>query len=145
MNEEKRNKELKERIDEKIKHVEECLERLNSIDIPKFEQYQGDFKIKAVFERYFEMIIEDIISIAFLIIREKRLSTPESEEHAFLILSNQKIISPILAKRLKEAKDMRNRIVHNYITINDLIVYTAVTEELCKDAEEFLECIKKIR
>jgi len=126
------------RINEKIENIEKYLRHLNELNIPEFEDYKNDFKTKAVCERLFEIIIEDIISIAFLIIREKKLTLPENEEHAFTILSNNKILNPELAIRLKQAKDMRNRIVHNYITIDDEIVYNAITEELPKDAEEFL-------
>jgi uncharacterized protein YutE (UPF0331/DUF86 family) len=39
---------------------------------------------------------------------------------------------------------MRNRIVHNYITIDDNIVYHAISEEIIKDSKEFLDKIEKI-
>lgn len=139
MTNEKREKDLKERIDDKIANIENNLELLKTLDIPEFVQYQKDFKIKAVCERLFERIIEDIISITFLIIRERKLKSPENEEHAFIILANNKVINLELANRLKEAKDMRNRIIHNYINIEDSIVYNAIVEELPKDAEEFIK------
>jgi hypothetical protein len=59
-------------------------------------------------KRYFEKIVEGIISLAFLIIRLNQLKSPESEEHAFLILAKNKIISEDFAKRLKDAKQLSN-------------------------------------
>jgi len=140
---EKREKEIQERINDKVINLEDNLEKLTNLEIPEFEIYQKNLEKKLVCERLFEMIIEDIISITFLIIKEMELVSPENEEHAFLILSNSKIINPKLANRLREAKDMRNRIIHNYTTIDDSIVYSAVTEEIVRDAEEFIKEVKK--
>ncbi len=141
----KRAEELMNRIDDQIEELEGYLEEFQNIEVPDIEEYKKNFEIKAVCERYFEKIIEPIIAIAFLIIRMKKFTSPESEEHAFTILSNNKIISEEFAKRLKDAKDMRNRIIHNYITVDDSIVYHAVTEEIIKDAEDFLEAVKKVK
>jgi len=134
---------IKERIDEKIEELEKYLGEFQQIDIPEFEEYQNDFKIKAICERYFEKIIEVIIPISLFLIRLRKFDSPEDEDHIFLILSKNRIISEDLAKRLKDAKDMRNIIVHNYPRVEDIIVYTAVTEEIFKDAQDFLEVIKK--
>lgn len=139
---EKRDLNLKQRINEKIEELDNDLKELESFEIPELDQFKGDIKLKAACERYFEKIVEGIISIAFLMIRLKNLSSPESEEHAFVILAKNNIISEEFAKRLKDAKDMRNRIIHNYITIDDTIVYHAIGEEIIRDATEFLDNIK---
>ena len=69
--------------------------------------------------------------------------SPETEEHAFFILAKNKIISEKLAAKLKDLKDIRNKIIHQYEIIDDAIVYYALTEEIPKDVEEFLNAIKK--
>ncbi len=144
MNEqEKRRLALKERISEKIAELEKYLEEFERFDIPELEQYRQDIQLKAACERYFEKIVETIISLTLLLIRYKNLKRPEDEEHAFFILFKNGIISEGFAERLRDAKDMRNRIVHNYITVDDSIVLHAFSEEIVKDSEEFLECIKK--
>jgi uncharacterized protein YutE (UPF0331/DUF86 family) len=135
-------KELKVRIEEKIVELEKYLEEFNLIEIPEFEEYIKDIKIKAISERYFEKIMEVIINLTLLLIRYKKLKQPEDEDHAFSILSKNKIISEDLSKRLKDAKDMRNIIIHNYLKVEDIIVYQAVTEEIIRDSDEFLEKIK---
>jgi len=139
----KRANELTARIDEKMAELEKYLTEFQNMEIPEIEEYRADFEKKAACERYFEKIVESIIAITFLIIRLKEFNSPESEEHAFSILSKNQIISEEFAKKLKDAKDMRNRIIHNYITIDDSIVYHAIAEEIIKDAENFLEVIKK--
>ena len=134
---------LKDRISEEIENLNGSLEEFSKFKIPNFEEYKKNLMMKAVFERYFEKIIESIISLTFFIIRIKKLNSPESEEHAFSILSKNNIIDENLAKRLKEAKNMRNRIIPNYITIDDSIVYYSVTEEIIRDAEDFIKSINE--
>lgn len=141
---EERDIELRQRIKDKVEELENDLTELESFEVPEIEKFREDKKLKAACERYFEKIVENIISLAFLVIRLKNLSSPESEQHAFLILAKNKIITEEFAKRLKDAKDMRNRIVHNYITIDDNIVYHAISEEIIKDSKEFLDKIEKI-
>ncbi len=142
--EQKRSAEIKERIESKIEELEEYLEEFESFEIPELEQYRNDKKLKAACERYFEKIVEAIISLTLLLIKYKKLKQPEDEEHAFIILSKSGIISEEFAKRLRDAKDMRNRIVHNYVTIDDSVAYHAFSKEIVKDAEEFLGAINKI-
>lgn len=142
MDENPREIDLKNRINDKLSEIEKNLNEFQSMDIPELEEYRKDIKTKAASERYFEKIVEGIISVGLLIIRLKKFSVPESEEHAFIILAKNNIINKDLAERLKDAKDMRNRIVHNYVTVDDSIVYRAISEEITKDAEEFLRDIK---
>jgi len=132
---------IQDRINEKIDEVEKYLEELESITPDDLEDYLSSSMIKAACERYFEKIVEAIVSISFLFIREKELKSPESEEHAFLILSNNEIITDDLSAKLRKAKDMRNRIIHNYGEIDDAIVFHSVSEELRRDAEEFIKNI----
>ncbi len=138
-------KRLEERIAEKVRELEKYLEEFSQLKIPDFKEYENDFKIKAISERYFEKIIEVIIQLTLYIIRLKKLESPESEEHAFRILAKNKIISEDLSIRLHDAKDMRNIVIHNYSKVEDSVVYKAITEEIVKDAEEFLKEVEKIK
>ena len=108
-----------------------------------FQNYTGDFQKKAACERYFEKIVEAIIDLAFLIIKEKKYKIPEEDKEAFEILAKEKIISLETAQKMKEAKGMRNFIAHEYGKIDDKIVYTAITEEIEKDTKQLLKEIRK--
>jgi uncharacterized protein YutE (UPF0331/DUF86 family) len=144
MNEEERILRIKKRIEEKIKELNVYLDEFQEIEIPDFEIYKKDFRIKGLCERYFEKIIESVLSISILIIRLKNLKEPENEDHVFYILFKEGIISETLGKRLKDAKDMRNIIIHNYIKAEDFIIYEAITNELIRDIDEFLKEVNKI-
>lgn len=94
----------KERIDEKIVELQDYLEELESIIPENFEEYFSNSMIKAASERYFERIVEAIVSITLSLIREKNLKSPENEEHAFSILSKNQIINEALSENLKKPR-----------------------------------------
>lgn len=130
------------RIKDKIAEIENYLVELSDIMPKTLEEYREN-KTKAACERYFEKIIEAVVDLAFLIIKDRKLKIPEEDKEAFDILAEEKIISVQLAEKLKDAKGMRNIIAHEYGSIDDEIVFHSITEELEKDAREFIREIKK--
>lgn len=132
------------RINDKIGEIENYLEEFLEIMPETFEEYK-QIKTRAACERYFEKIVEAIVDLAFLIIKEKGLRIPEEDKEAFDILLKENIISENLCERLKEAKGMRNLITHEYGKIDDEIVFNSITEQLEKDIREFLSNIRSIK
>ncbi len=131
-----------DRVKDKIAEIGVFLEQLSQVLPHNFEQYEQDFRVKAICERYFEKIIEAAVDLVYLFIKEKKWNLPESEKELFDVLSDQKVISGELALGLKDAKGMRNIIAHQYGEINDEMVFTAVTEELEKDIRELISSIQ---
>jgi len=131
------------RIDDKIDEIDRYLEELISITPKDFRKYSSDIKTKAACERYFEKIVESITDLAFLIIKDKGLRSPEDDKQAFDILAEEKEISKALGDRLKAAKGMRNILAHQYGQVDDEIVFEAITREIITDAKEFISGIEK--
>ena len=129
------------RTKEKIKEIEQYLEELNSIKPTDFKGYIKDYKTKAACERYFEKIIEAVVDLSFLIIKENGFKVPEDDKKSFEILAEEKIIPEELANKLKDAKGMRNIIAHDYGNVDDEVVFESITSELVRDVKEFLESI----
>jgi len=130
------------RIEDKTKEIEQYLDELLTIVPDSLDIYKNDIKIKAACERYFEKIIESIVNLTFLIIKDKNLKIPEEDKEAFDILYKEGIIKKKLADRLKEAKGMRNILAHEYGKVDDEIVFNSITFELENDIKEFLKEIK---
>ena len=128
----------------KIKEIELYIEELLEFMPENFEDYMDNFKTKAACERYFEKIIEAAVDLAFLVVKERRLKLPEDDKGAFDVLCGEKVISKKLSAHLKEAKGMRNIIAHQCGNIDNKVIFTAMTEELIKDINEFLNCIRSI-
>ncbi|MEK6934772.1 MAG: DUF86 domain-containing protein [Nanoarchaeota archaeon] len=138
-------KEVKMRIEDKIKEIEDYLGQLLDILPKNFQEYIVNYEKKAACERYFEKIVEALVDLAFIVIKEKKFKIPEDDIKAFFVLVDENIIEEKLAEGLREAKGMRNIIVHEYGKINDELVFYAIAEELEKDVVEFLEKIKKLK
>ncbi len=130
---------MKERIKDKITQIEKFLEFLSEIKPSSLEEYMRDEKTKAACERFVQKLVDAIVDLAYLIIREIKSLSPETEEQAFDILYKSNIISSQLCERLKDAKSMRNFIVHEYGEVDDAIIFHSITEELEKDINEFIK------
>ena len=129
-------------INDKVIEIEKYLDELNNILPNDFEEYQNNYEKKAACERYSEKLIEAVVDLAFLIVRENKFEGPEDEKMVFDILYDKKIISLGLSLRLQEAKGMRNILAHQYGKVDDKIVFKAVTGELEKDIRELMDSIR---
>jgi len=131
------------RATDKLSELQNYLTELTAFMPKDFKEYLKDMKTKAACERYFEKIIEAAVDLAFIIIKDKGLKVPEDDKESFDVLADDRIITPDLASRLKDAKGMRNIIAHQYGTVDDEIVFHSITEELVKDVSEFVSACKK--
>ena len=131
------------KIDDKIEEIEEFLSRLGEIKPSTLKEYEENFIVKAACERYFENIVEALIDLTFIFIKELNIEIPEDDESALDTLKRHSIITENLAEKIKEAKGMRNIIAHLYGSVNDELVFDAIDKELIRDAEEFVSLIKK--
>ena len=131
------------KIKDKINDIYINLEEISKIVPSEFNKYKLNKVVKAACERYFEIVVEAVTDVAFMVIVKRRLRVPEDDIDAFRILLENKIINEELYKKLKQAKGMRNILAHQYGTVNDGIVFEAIKEELGKEVREFIDCIEK--
>jgi len=129
------------RIKDKSEEIDKYLEELETILPESFGEYSKSIEKKAACERYFEKIIESLIDLSFLIIKEEKFEIPENNE-IFEVLLNKEIINKNIYQKIKKAKGMRNIIAHKYGEIDDEIVFESLTEELIPDITNFLEVIE---
>lgn len=131
------------RIIDKASQLEQYVGELSALAPAEYRGYSGDLKTKAACERYFEKIVEAAVDLAFLIIKDRGLKLPEDDKEAFDALAQAGVITPELCRRLKEAKGMRNVIAHEYGSVDDELVFSAVTSEIERDAKEFLKAVRR--
>jgi len=134
---------MTEKIIDKIKEIKQYLREFEEIKPVNFESYKNDLKEKAACERYFEKIIEAVVDLSFLIIREKHYEIPDDDKSIFGVLNKNRIISDSLTIKLKEAKGMRNILAHEYGKIDDELVFESISHELIEDVEELLKQVNK--
>ena len=131
------------RITDKISEIEEYLKQLEEILPKDFNEYCNNFKIRLMGERSFEKIVEAVVDLAFLIMKQKKLKTLESEREIFSVLAKADIISKELAQKLSDAKGMRNILAHEYGQVDNELVFYSLTEELIPDIKEFIKQVEK--
>jgi len=136
---------MEERINDKIKEVEELLSDLEDIRTDNLDEYIKDIKTRAACERYFEKVIEAVIDLSFLIIKQRELRILEGDEGALRVLANKGIIDETLFSRLSNAKGMRSFIIHQYEKIDNELVFEVLNGELQRDVGEFLDAVRGMR
>ena len=133
------------RINDKIIEIEKYLQELDEILPENYQKYINNTEKRLACERAFEKIIEAVVDLTFLVIKENNLKIPDEEITGFDILEKGGIISEEISKKLKEAKGMRNILSHQYGNIDNEIVFESITERIIKDAKEFINVIKGMK
>ncbi|MFH1315936.1 MAG: DUF86 domain-containing protein [Candidatus Woesearchaeota archaeon] len=132
------------RIKEKIDEINALINELDEIIPANVKGYKNDNKTKAACERYFERVVEAVIDLAFLTIKDNKYKIPEEDKQAFDTLVEMNVISKDLGERLKEAKGMRNILAHEYGKVDDELIFESITKEIKNDVNEFLNSVKEL-
>ena len=136
----------KERILSKFDETEGYLEELEKIKPADYEEYIGSIEKKRACERLLQISIESVIDICNLIVSGLSLGLPSDEEDMFKKLESKKIIRKDMRNILSGMKGMRNILVQKYGTVNDELVFEAISEKLGdfdKFKSEILSLFKK--
>lgn len=138
----------KEIIRRKLTVIVENLNALEPIKNMAKEKYIEDlFKRKAT-ERLLQELIEAAIDINTHIIVGTGNTAPDDYYESFIKVGALKIISADLAEKLAPSAGLRNRLVHEYDTLEHSLVLEAVrmAEELypiyVKEIEDYISGIK---
>lgn len=134
---------MRERINDKIKQIEEYLGLLMDLIPEDIDEYKSNMVIKSACERNFEKVVEVVTDLAFLLIKMDKLKIPDDDVAAFKILAENNIIPNKLAENLQNAKRMRNILAHLYYKIDDERIFYSLSKEIESDAMEFINNIKK--
>lgn len=127
---------------DKIVEIEEYLDELRGFLPSSFDEYISDKKSKAACERCCEKIVEAVIDLVFIVIKNKEFRSPSSNSDALDVLSENDVIPSELSDKLSDAKSMRNWLAHRYGDVNDRLVFDSLKKELIRDVEKFLEAVR---
>ena len=126
------------RINDKLEQLNLWKNQLNSILPNSADSYKSDFVISAACERLTERIIEEMIIISNIILKEKGII---DRTKSFEKLNDLGILSESLFKKLEEIKGMRNLMIHNYDDFDQEIFYNSLFE-LIDDSNQYKKEIK---
>ncbi|MCF2140528.1 MAG: DUF86 domain-containing protein [Candidatus Lokiarchaeota archaeon] len=122
-----------------MSELENYLEELNEF-IPKEDEifYKSNEKRRAI-ERQLQICIENVIDIAYHLVKFLHLGPPQNDENLFDLLQNH--LTNI--SNLKAMKGFRNILVHQYGKINQKRVLQFIRENL-SDFRYFINDVNKI-
>jgi len=106
----------------------------------KWDLYRTDVRIRRFVERTLHVIIEGCIDAAQHIVSDTGMREPTSYRDTFVVLTENKILSPEDLARFENIASFRNLLVHYYAKVDDEIVYGIFRKNL-SDFDLFVERI----
>jgi uncharacterized protein YutE (UPF0331/DUF86 family) len=113
-------------IKRKLAVIIENLKALEPIKNMKRNEYEGDLYKRKATERLLQELIEAAVDINTHIIIETGNPVPNDYYESFIKAGELKIISSDLAEKLAPSAGLRNRLVHEYDTLDHSMVLKAV-------------------
>jgi uncharacterized protein YutE (UPF0331/DUF86 family) len=114
------------RINQKLRELEMYMEELNNFKPESKQQFMNNLEKRRSIERELQIMIDCVIDICFLLIKELHKGLPANEQNIFDILKDD--LSN--AKNLKKMRGFRNIIVHRYGEIDNELVYQFLQDDL---------------
>lgn len=136
-------------IRRKLARLNMYLEKIKPLSERSLIEYKADFYLKSSAERLIQLIVEAATDINNHVVVETENRPPEDYSVSFIKASDAGLISRDLAENLKGSAGMRNILVHEYMEIDDEIVYNAIPlaiqhyKEYIKQVEGFIERLEK--
>lgn len=129
-------------INRKISLISKDLKALKSISKLSLKKYLAGIQYEVLVERYLERIITRMIDINYHLIVETGNPPPSDYFISFIELSELKVFPRSFAEKIAQAAGLRNRLVHEYNSIDEKKVYQAMKEAV-KDIPKYLRYIKR--
>jgi uncharacterized protein YutE (UPF0331/DUF86 family) len=125
--------EFKDKIAKKMAYLKKMSHRLKEYQKYSKRTIISDHTLEAAIERVFHLALESVMDIGEIIIAERGLEKPESNQDIILILGGNKIIPGEFSRKFAPAMKFRNILVHHYTEIDINKLY----EHLQTDIEDF--------
>lgn len=133
-----------DRVREKIRVVEVAVRRVEKNLPNSFEEFKGLKIEKDGIYKNIETAIQSSYDICAVIVKNEKLSVPESEQSIPEILYENNILTKDTAEKIGKMKGFRNALAHRYGRIDDSIAYENIVEGLddfhvfLNEVEEYL-------
>ncbi len=129
----------KVRVMIKIRELESYLKELDELLPDDKVSYLKSLEKRRSIERELQIMIECVIDICMVLLKELKIGPPQNEENALELLTGK--ITNI--EKLKEMRGFRNILVHKYGKVKDNLVFNFASEE-SEDFRIFIDDVKKI-
>lgn len=113
-------------IRRKLAHIAAALDGLRPIGSLSIDEYRARFYERKAAERLLQEAIEAALDINAHLIAELGGEVPEEYYGGFLKVAELGLLSPELARSLAPSAGLRNRLVHEYETLDDAKVLESI-------------------
>lgn len=127
-------------IRRKLINLVEYSKELSPFKSYSYEQYIKNYFIKRTGERLIQLIVENMVDINSVIISQNNLPPPKDYYSSFETLGKINVLPANFALALAPCTGMRNRLVHEYDKIDDLVVFNGISK-LIDMVNEYIEHI----
>ena len=103
-----------------------AIKRLQKILNTNLEQFVENEDLIDASERNLEVAVEAMIDIGEALITYMRWRTPKSYREMGIVLLDNKVINEVLSEKFREAVNLRNILVHNYIYLTPKELYNNI-------------------
>ncbi|MBU0494578.1 MAG: DUF86 domain-containing protein [Chloroflexi bacterium] len=113
-------------IEEKLTLMVDYLAELRQIGACSYPEFRGDFRIKRTTERLIQLVVECATDINGLLVTGLGHTPPPDYYSSFVELGRLGVLSPDFADELAPTTAIRNRLVHEYDTVDERLIYASV-------------------
>lgn len=111
----------------KIRQLEEYIRDVKKLRRRPKSEFVSHSDTEALAEHHVQRACQAALDIANHIIAEKGFGQPTMYKDLGYILAKERIVSEDMAKKLEQVAKFRNRLVHEYATLDASTVYEIVT------------------
>jgi uncharacterized protein YutE (UPF0331/DUF86 family) len=113
-------------IRRKLGHIADALSALGPLTRLKLDEYRKRLYERKAAERLLQEAIEAALDINAHIIAEHGAALPEDYYGGFIALGRLEVVPEDFARELAPSAGLRNRLVHEYETIDDAKVFESI-------------------
>jgi uncharacterized protein YutE (UPF0331/DUF86 family) len=132
----------RELIDQKLESLRRSLTRIRTRCPNTLEALIDDIDAQDIITLNLSRAIQLSVDVAMHMASQLNVPTPGTMGAAFEALSEQRVIDPDVAERMRKAVGFRNIAVHNYEAINWEVVLAIVQQHL-GDFDDFAKSIDR--
>jgi len=127
-------------IDQKLDSLRRCLARIRSQEPLSPEKLANNFDTQDIVSLNLTRAVQLAVDIGAHMVSAQQLAAPNTMGETFDQLQQLGVVSADLASQLKKSVGFRNIAVHNYSSVNWVVVHSIVHEHL-KDFDDYAQSI----
>lgn len=129
-------------IEQKLTALAEYLDELEQISQYSYQEYKANFQIKRTVERLIQLVVECATDINGLLITGLGEVPPRDYFSSFIALGDLGVLPTGFADTLAPTTAIRNRLVHEYETVDERLVYAGV-KPILEEFTQYAELVSK--